>query len=210
MKFDTPFAAAAERNAWPIFGAIEHELRDATSILEIGTGTAQQTVTFARHLPLSIWQTSDLEENHPGIRARIDQSGLDNVRPPMVLDVRDAEPDARRYDAVYSSNTAHIMSAPAVEHMFRYVSVTLRSAGLFILYGPFRLNGAFTTGSNAAFDLSLRRQNAVMGIRDLEWLDELAIAVGLWRHRLYAMPSNNFLVAWHKHPNDPEMSLLSD
>ncbi len=198
MSFNTPFAAAAERNASPILGVIEHELKDATSILEIGTGTAQQTVTFARHLPLSIWQSSDLDEYHDGIRERIVASGLDNVRSPLSLDVRDAVPEPGRYDAVYSSNTAHIMSESAVEKMFAYVGRTLGDAGLFVLYGPFRLHGRFTTDSNAAFDASLRRQSPEMGIRDLETLDELATSAGMRRKRRFAMPSNNFLVIWQK------------
>ncbi len=198
MTSDMPFAAAAERNASPILGVIEHELEGATSILEIGTGTAQQAVTFARHLPLSIWQTSDLDENHEGIRARIADSGLDNVRAPVLLDVRSATPERRRYDAVYSANTAHIMSADAVEKMFAYVGETLEDGGLFLLYGPFRLHGGFTTGSNAAFDESLRLRNPDMGLRDLETLDELAADAGMRRKRYFAMPSNNFLVVWQK------------
>ncbi|MDJ0698800.1 MAG: DUF938 domain-containing protein [Woeseiaceae bacterium] len=193
-----PFAAAAERNASPILGVIEHELRDATSILEIGTGTAQQAVTFARHLPLCIWQTSDLDENHEGIRARIEDSGLDNVRPPLSLDVRSATPESARYDAVYSANTAHIMSAGAVDKMFAYVGETLGEGGLFLLYGPFRVHGKFTTQSNAAFDQSLRRQNPAMGIRDLETLDDLAAAARMYRKRCFAMPSNNFLAVWQR------------
>ena len=63
-----------------------------------------------------------------------------------------ARPERERYDAVYSANTAHIMSAATVEKMFAYVGATLEDGGLFLLYGPFRLHGEFTTSSNAAFD----------------------------------------------------------
>ena len=198
MKFDTPFAAAAERNASPILGVLEHEFTEVTSVLELGTGTAQQAVTFARHLPMSIWQCSDLDENHGTIRARVAQSGLDNLRDPLSLDVRNATPEPGRYDAVYSSNTAHIMALPSVEKMFGYAGTTLHENGLFVLYGPFRLHGEFTTESNAAFHASLRRQNPQMGIRDLESLQQFAGESGLRRLRLYAMPSNNFLVVWKK------------
>ncbi len=210
MSAAAPFASAAERNARPILGVIEHELSDATSVLEIGTGTAQQTVVFARYLPLTLWQTSDLTSNHEGIRARLTAAGLDNVRHPLCLDVRDAKAEAAQYDAVYSSNTAHIMDEPTVEAMFRYVAVTLRESGSFLLYGPFRLNGGFTTESNARFDQSLRRQDPTMGIRDLEWLDILAARRGMRRHRLYSMPANNFLVVWKKDRTYPDLSRLSD
>ncbi len=205
-----PFAAAAERNTSPILGVIEHELQSATSILEIGSGTAQQAVTFARHLPHSIWQTSDLDENHDGIRARIADSGLDNVREPLSLDVRSARPERERYDAVYSANTAHIMSAATVGKMFAYVGATLEDGGLFLLYGPFRLHGEFTTSSNAAFDEALRCQHPAMGIRDLESLDALAETAQMYRKRCFAMPANNFLVVWRKQKKAVRMSQLND
>jgi hypothetical protein len=37
-----------------------------------------------------------------------------------------------------------------------------------------------------------------MGIRELEWLDELALDGGMRRHALFAMPANNFVAVWRK------------
>ncbi len=191
-------APAAARNAWPILGVIEHELRAARSVLEIGTGTAQHAVLFAREMPWLEWYTSDLEENHRSIESNLALADIDNVHSPLHLDVRVAEPGDVRYDAVFSSNTAHIMDESAVEAMFDFVSRVLVAHGVFLLYGPFRINGEFTTDSNAAFDRSLRAQNDGMGLRDLERLDTLAGNGGMRRKRLYAMPSNNFIVVWDK------------
>ncbi|MDH3614114.1 MAG: class I SAM-dependent methyltransferase [Gammaproteobacteria bacterium] len=193
-----PIAPATERNKQSILGVIREEFRELESILEIGSGTGQHAAHFAAELDHLTWQTSDLEENHAGIRAWLRDAALGNIREPVVLDVlTDRVPD-RNYDGVFSANTAHIMSFKAVEKMFSLVSAVLSDGGVFILYGPFRQDGEFNTASNAEFHRSLRQRDPDMGIRHLEDLDRLAEAGGMRRMRLYAMPANNHIVAWVK------------
>ncbi|MGB5164333.1 MAG: DUF938 domain-containing protein [Woeseiaceae bacterium] len=196
MTFDTPFAAAAERNAWPIFGVLSRELPEQGSVLEIGTGTAQQAVVFASELPGIHWQPSDVAANLDGISARLQAEQRPNIADPVELDVLRAPQQIGQFDHAYSSNTAHIMSEEGVEAMFQLLGRALKCGGLFCLYGPFRVGGQFTTDSNARFDAMLRGQDASMGLRDLETLDKLAMAAGMRRLRLYALPSNNLLVIW--------------
>ena len=193
-----PSAPAAERNANAILGVLLNELHDASEVLEIGSGTGQHAVSFARAMPHLRWQTADLEENHPGILAWVSDSRLQNVLPPLSLDVTTADLDAASYDAVFSANTAHIMSLAAVEKMFALVAQSLRDDGRFCLYGPFREDGQFNTESNERFDVSLRGQHPDMGIRDLEALDEFAHAGEMIRTRRYSMPANNLFVVWTK------------
>lgn len=191
-------AAASVRNSEPILDALRVELKDCRRLLEIGTGTGHHAVTFAVALPDIVWQTSDLEESHVWIQGSIDAAGINNVLPPLKLDVRDAKLPREAYDAVYSCNTAHIMSIAAVEKMLPLVGHVLSDHGVFCYYGPFKRNGTYSTPSNEKFDASLRSREARMGIRDLEVLDELAASAGLERQRVYAMPANNLLVVWQK------------
>jgi len=193
-----PYAAAADRNAEPILGALRNELRGCATVFEIGSGTGQHAVRFARALPELRWQTSDLSPAHAGIRQWIAASQLANVLEPVEFDVLTADVEPRSYDAVYSSNTAHIMNYDAVCRMFEVVARLLRDGGVFCLYGPFRRHGRFSTGSNAAFDASLRARNATMGIRDLDDLDALAERASMYCTRRYGMPANNLLVVWRK------------
>jgi len=193
-----PFAAATERNSLPILDVIHHEFEGVSSVLEIGSGTGQHAVSFGKALSHLVWQTSELAENHAGIALWLDEAGLPNVRMPIELDVMTAEVAPQSYDAVYSANTAHIMSFPAVVKMFSLISRALRDDGVFCLYGPFKQGGEFSTQSNADFDNSLRERNSEMGIRDIETLDKLGTSEGMVRERLYAMPANNCLVTWVK------------
>jgi len=192
------FAESAARNAAPILEILQREFRDRSQVLEIGSGTGQHAVTFAKELPHLYWQTSDLNENHAGIRAWAEHSGLKNLGPPVSLDVRTAHVDKNAYDAAFSANTAHIMSIDAVEKMFTLLGKALRGGGVFCLYGPFQRNGKFNAQSNAEFDTSLRQRNPAMGIRDIQRLDEFASAAGMHRQRMYAVPSNNNVAVWRR------------
>ena len=191
-----PFAAATERNCLPILDVIRHEFARATTVLEIGSGTGQHAVCFGKALDHLIWQTSELAENHAGIQLWLDEAQLANVNKPIELDVLTTEIAPKSYDAVYSANTAHIMSFEAVVKMFSLVSTALQEGGVFCLYGPFRQCGEFSTQSNANFDTSLRERNHDMGIRDIEALDKLGESGGMERQRLYSMPTNNCLAVW--------------
>jgi SAM-dependent methyltransferase len=191
-----PYASAPARNAAPILGVLQHELRHCSTVFEIGSGTGQHAVAFAAALPELTWQTSDLEQSHEGIRAWVEDSGLENVVPPLRFDVLSADVPGDSYDAVFSANTAHIMSYDAVRRMFELAGAMLRDAGVFCLYGPFSRGGVFCTPSNEAFDTSLRACNANMGIRDLDDLEVLADRNGMQLARVYAMPANNLMVVW--------------
>jgi len=193
-----PFAAATERNSQAILGVVREEFRDVRSVLEIGSGTGQHAVYFGRELEWLEWQTSDVEVNHEGIEAWLSESALPNVHSPLRLDVREANLTGTTYDAVFSSNTAHIMALGAVSRMFSLVADALDNEGRFVLYGPFRRHGRFNTSSNEQFDQSLRQRDPEMGIRDLEELDSFAARGGLRRERLYATPANNHIAVWVK------------
>ncbi|NIA27070.1 MAG: DUF938 domain-containing protein, partial [Desulfobulbaceae bacterium] len=174
------------------------EFGRASNVLEIGSGTGQHAVCFAKALGHLVWQTSELAENRVGINLWLDEAGLPNVKRPIELDTMTAGVSSQSYDAIFSANTAHIMSFAAVVKMFSLVGSALRDNGVFCLYGPFRQNGRFSTQSNADFDVSLHERNAEMGIRDIEALDKLGESGGMLRERLYAMPANNGLAVWKK------------
>jgi cyclopropane fatty-acyl-phospholipid synthase-like methyltransferase len=195
---DRPDAPATRRNRDAILSVLLEEFATCHDVLEIGSGTGQHAVYFGRHLPHLTWHTSDLAVNHAGILAWIGESGMENVRPPLDLDVLADTLPGRRFDAVFSANTAHIMGFAAVTAMFRLVGEALPEGGSFCLYGPFNIDGRFTSESNERFDRSLRRQDPEMGIRDLADVSQLAGANGMSLARRYAMPANNMVLVFSR------------
>ena len=192
---------ASERNKEPILRVLRQVLPSAGTVLEIGSGTGQHAVYIGAAFPRLVWQTSDLTENHADIRAWLDEAGLDNVRPPLTLDVGAGPWPGEPVEAVFSANTAHIMSWPQVEAMLRGVGRSLADGGVFCLYGPFNYDGNYTSESNAAFDRFLRDRDPQSGIRDFEAINELMEEPGLVLWRDYAMPANNHLLVWKKPEN---------
>ena len=125
---DKPHAESCVQNCVPILTVIAPYLRTRHHLLEIGSGTGQHAVYFGAKLPWLSWHTSDRRDNHAGISAWITDSGLDNVMPPLALDVvRDPWPETR-YDAAFSANTAHIMDTAAVAALLRLRDGTKESA----------------------------------------------------------------------------------
>jgi SAM-dependent methyltransferase len=191
-----PFSDACERNKGPILDVLYTAFAGCTRVVEIGSGTGQHAVHFARHLPHLQWQPTDRAEHLPGLAARIAAEGPPNLASPVELDVF-AEPwPAVRGDAVFSANTLHIMSWPAVEALFAGLPRVLEAAGVLAIYGPFKYDGQFTTPSNAAFDAMLRERDAQSGLRDFEAINALVETAGLTLQADHAMPSNNQLLVW--------------
>jgi cyclopropane fatty-acyl-phospholipid synthase-like methyltransferase len=197
-----PIAESCEQNKLPILAVLREEFAAAQRVLEIGSGTGQHAVFFARELPHLEWQTSDVAANHPGIQAWLSDEQLPNVRPPLALDVaRDTWP-GREFDAVFSANTVHIMGWSEVEKMFAGIGAVLTSGGRFCLYGPFNYGGQYTAESNARFDVWLKQRDPKSGVRNLEELQTLAAAHGLTLIRDHAMPADNRILVWQAEQND--------
>ncbi len=193
-----PFSESCERNKQPILVVLKPLLSDKRCLLEVGSGTGQHAVFFAEQFAELIWQTSDRVENHPGIQQWLDESANPNLRSPIPLDVIDDRWPDNHFDAVYSANTAHIMSWRAVMAFFEGVGTVLQPNGLFILYGPFNYGGKFTSESNRNFEGWLKNADPERGIRDFEAVNQLAEQAGMSLLEDYPMPSNNRILVWQK------------
>ena len=196
-----PYSEACERNKEPILAVLRRYLAETAGlVLEIGAGTGQHAVHFARHLPQLTWQPTDQAEELATLTARVGFEGPCNLLPPLELDVADRRwpCDSDSVDAVFSANTLHIMDWKHVQALFRGVGRVLRPEGLLIVYGPFRYSGQYTSHSNHAFDDVLRRRDPASGIRDFEAVDALAAAQALALVEDVAMPANNQTLVWRK------------
>jgi cyclopropane fatty-acyl-phospholipid synthase-like methyltransferase len=193
-----PFAEACTRNQDPILAELHELFASTRCVLEIGSGTGQHAVYFGERLPHLIWQTSDLPENHASIMAWVSEADLPNVKPPLHLDVSAADWPVKHADAVFSANTIHIISWPAVEHMFAGVGNLLSSDGLFCTYGPYIYHGEHTSESNVRFDAWLKDRDPESGVREIADLERVAGETGLTLHDDREMPANNRLLVWRK------------
>ncbi len=188
-----PYSEACERNREPILAVLKRVFSNSRTVLEIGSGTGQHAAYFSAVLPRLRWQASDVAEHLAGIR----MWGVE----PIELDVDKPWPSVDA-DAVFSANTAHIMSWPQVESMVAGIA-GMPSLELFCLYGPFSYGGKHTAQSNARFDAMLRARDPASGVRDFEAICELAERHGLNLAEDNAMPANNRLLVFRKSGSEP-------
>ncbi|RLT93253.1 DUF938 domain-containing protein [Ketobacter sp.] len=195
-----PFSQACENNKLPILEVLQRHLTTPASLLEVGSGTGQHAAFFSGQLPHIQWHPSDVADNLTGIRAWCDEAGHPNLHAPISFDVtqQNAVPGPR--DHLFSANTLHIMSWPAVAAFFERVPALVKPTGYVIIYGPFKYNGEFTSDSNARFDLWLKARGAHQGIRDFEAIASLATQAGLRWVEDVRMPANNQTLVWQKAP----------
>ena len=191
------YSAACDQNKGPILKVIKPLLLNTKSLLEVGSGTGQHCVYFAKELPHLIWQASDQVMYLPSVNAWIDEAGLANTPKALELNV-DLDWLDDKYQAIYSANTVHIMSWEMVLNFFKGIEQALQKDGVFILYGPFNYSGQYTSQSNADFDLWLKGNNPLSAIRDFERLNELAKLHNLILTDDIKMPANNKILAWTK------------
>lgn len=192
-----PYSQACENNKQPILTVLERAFADRRQILEIGSGTGQHAVFLAPALPHLQWQPSDLAVHHAGISAWIDAYPAPNLYRPRVFDLRHDDWPGE-CDAVFSANTAHIVSWPLVQRMLKLSGEALPTGGVLTLYGPFNYQGDYTSDSNRNFDAMLRARDPDSGIRDFEAVCDEAARWGLTLQEDNALPANNRLLVFGK------------
>ena len=195
---DKPYSESCEQNRAPILAILREVFADRSHVLEIGSGTGQHAVYFGAALPHLRWQTADVLAHHPGIAAWLSEAALPNVLSPFELDANHSDWHTGNYDAVFSANTLHIMSAQEGERCFAGIGQVLEPGGVLAVYGPFNYQGQFTSESNARFDQWLKSRDPASGIRDFEVVDAWAREQGLSLQHDHAMPANNRTLVWKK------------
>jgi SAM-dependent methyltransferase len=190
-------APATERNRDPILEVLKRVLPAEGIVLELASGTGQHAAHFARHLPGLLWQPTDRDaEGFASITAWAE--GAANVRPPFPLDATQDPWPVDTVEAIFSANMIHIAPWPVCLGLMRGAGRHLAPGGVLVLYGPFRVGGAHTAPSNAAFDADLRQCDPAWGVRDLEAVIEAAAAQGLTFAERVPMPANNQTLIFHR------------
>lgn len=191
---EKPYAPACERNQEPIRAALARILTEPATVLEIGSGTGQHGVYFARHLPHLQWQLTDVADNVPGIRLWQSEAALPNLPAPRILDLMAPVDLNASFDAVFTANTVHFISWSLVRAVLRVATRHLRDGGDLLIYGPFNEEGRYTSEGNAALDEWLQSRDPDSGIKDRSEFEAVAGDYGLEPVAVHTMPANNLLL----------------
>ena len=199
------FFPATQRNRDCIGDVLSRINLNSGSILEIGSGSGEHGVVFQKRFPEIIWQTSDPDILHrKSISSWIDYEELMYKMPkPLEIDV---EKTAWKIPAellltlqgIIAINMIHVASWNSTKSLFRESGKLLNNGKFLMLYGPFKIGNKDTSNSNYLFDQSLKKQNNIWGVRNLENVNYEANKNGFLQEDLIKMPSNNFSVIYRK------------
>ena len=196
------FSQAADNNKAAILAVLAEWLPQQAKLLEIGSGAGQHAIYMAAALNHVHWQPTDRASVLPVLTSNIAEYGTANILRPTALDLATQTWPAQTFDCVYSANVMHIVSSELGENLICSAAKMLAADGLLALYGPYKYAGVFTTPSNADFDLWLKARNAQSGIRDFEWVHDLAARSGLRLMADQRMPANNQMLIFKASANE--------
>ena len=199
------FFPATRRNRESIGELLSRILPREGSILEIGSGSGEHGVVFQKRFPEITWQSSDPELIHRNsISSWIEHHELNFKMPqPLVIDVEKTPwqiPSELLLSlkGIISINMIHIASWNCTKSLFRESGELLKNGQFLLLYGPFKIGNKHISHSNDLFDISLKMQNKLWGIRDLREVSEEATKSGFIKEQSIRMPANNLSVIYRK------------
>jgi len=202
---------ATARNREPIANVLSDWLPASGAVLEIASGSGEHAVAFQTRFPGIRWQASDPDPQHRrSIDAWIASSGL-SARMPTALDLDVLKqpwdlPESVVTDlaALVCINLLHISPADCTRSLLEQAERLLPQAAPLIIYGPFKRGGCHTSESNADFDQSLKERNPCWGVRDLEWVLELATEQNAFElEACISMPANNLSIVLSRNHSLP-------
>ena len=92
----------------------------------------------------------------------------------------------------------HVAQWSCTVALFRKSGKLLNKGQFLILYGPFKICNNHTSKSNYFFDNSLKMQNDLWGIKNLEEIYDESKKNGFSQEDIIRMPSNNFSIIYRK------------
>ena len=195
------FFPATKKNTIPIGNVLSSIIPRSGYVLEVASGSGEHAVAFQKRFPNISWQTSDPNPIYRrSISAWIEHYGLSNImRDPIDINVEIRPWDLKKsvessIEAIICINMLHISPWSSAKALFAESKRLLEKNKLLIIYGPFKIKGKHTSKSNLLFDKTLRGQNILWGVRDLEVITEIAKNNGIEITEIIKMPANNLLV----------------
>ena len=105
---------------------------------------------------------------------------------------------ANSLQGIVSINMIHVAQWSCTVALFRESGKLLKNGQFLILYGPFKICNQHTSESNYFFDNSLKMQNDLWGIKNLEEVCYESKKNGFSQEDIISMPANNFSIIYRK------------
>ena len=193
-------AWAGNRNRDPILEVLKQKFPDKLGkVLEFASGSGMHLNFFAPHFHHLNFQPTDKDsEIFNAMKELTRELGNENVVEPFQLDLTDSSTWSEHaannaYDAIFCINIFQVAPISIADGMMQCASQLLKQNGFLLIYGPFQVDGSFTTSSNEEFHDTLSSAGvSEWGLKDVADLKQAAEKHDLQLAEIIDMPANNF------------------
>ena len=193
-------AWAGNRNREPILGVLKDKMpKNPERILEMASGSGMHINHFAPHFEHLHFHPSDKDievfDNIKKLSVNLKNS---NIADPVHLDLTDPETwfnpgPEKSFAAIFCINIFQVAPISIANGMMKCAAYLLKDDGFLLIYGPFQIDGQFSTDSNKTFHETLGSVGVPeWGLKDTADLKAAAANNGLVLKERIDMPSNNF------------------
>jgi cyclopropane fatty-acyl-phospholipid synthase-like methyltransferase len=197
----SPYVAwAGNRNRDPILSVFKEIFPKSGNVLELASGAGNHINYFAPHFSALRFQPSDYDVDvFETIEQKRAEAGNSNVADPVRIDLTDPaswpDPKERLYDVIFVVNLFQVAPVSIADGIAQVAARVLTKDGFLAIYGPFKVDGKYTTPSNESFDKEILAANvAEWGLKDVKDLETAAAAHGVALKKILELPANNFIL----------------
>lgn len=199
-------AWAGERNREPILGVLKEKLpKDPERVLEIASGSGMHINYFAPHFSHLHFHPTDKDvEVFDNIKRMANVKGNNNIADPVHLDLTDPETwfnpgPEKSFAVIFCINIFQVAPISIADGMMKCAAHLLKEDGFLLIYGPFQVEGQFSTESNKSFHETLSSSGvSEWGLKDIADLKRAAANHGMELKEKINMASNNFSLIFAK------------
>ncbi len=199
----SPYVAwAGNRNRDPILQVFRELLPPNGHVLELASGAGNHINYFAPHFPHLQFQPSDYNADvFETIKQKRAEQGNANVADPIKIDLTAPEtwpdPKDRLYDVIFVVNLFQVAPVSIIDGIAQVAARVLTKDGIVAIYGPFKVEGKYTTQSNESFDKEiLAAKVPEWGLKDVKDLENTANKHAIALKKIIDMPANNFILVF--------------
>ena len=196
---------AGHRNRNPILEVFKDVFpQKEAHVLEFASGSGMHINFLAPEFSNLCFHPSDKdEETFTNIKNLTQENDCSNIVDPVVIDLTDSSTwsntGEQKFSAVFCINIFQVAPVSIAEGMMQCASSILEEDGKLYIYGPFKVDGAFTTESNKEFDDTIQSAGvSEWGLKDVKDISKAAEQTGMKLADKINMPSNNFMLVYEK------------
>jgi len=172
--------------------------RDDRRLLEIGSGSGEHAVFFAKNFPQVEWFPTDVSAKLKSMATLIQEKGSRNIQKPTRMEVGKDELPKLKFDVIFTADTFHVLHWKECKSLIKQFGGRLREDSRVVIYGPFKYGGNFPSTEIEQLDSSLKANDPSSGVRSFEDVNNAMVKNGFELLMDTALPDRKQILVYKR------------